>query len=579
MRFLQRRGLPANSSAQQTARFVRTLSNMVQSQLVKRDGNALALIRSENGDIDREQTQAAISASGRPGARPSADVTLPATDAAEAIRTQPTDAAANSQAAIDTARQAERERIRAIRELATPDLPEGLVNRACDEGWSPDEAGRRFYEHVRRHSAAATPNFDARRDGRSPGIHTRRGATIEALQGALLLRAGLPLDSQHFRNDRGQAMLGNAAPWAIRAARALDANATIPGEVAAVMEDAHRYRNRSLVDICRLMLKAKGRSVPSDSEAVVERSFSSSDLRVTFGPVVIAQILAGYEEYPDSTIGWVQEADWNDFRENNVVQIDPASQLKRHVRNKEAPAVELVESAEKYKVERFVGMFQLDSVDIINDMLGVLPTLPAQLGQMARELRPDLVAAILMSNPNLGDGSALFATGSPRTNALTSSALAQATVQSLEAVMAKQTITGSDGVTKPLNLKAGHIFVPRSLRLLAKRLVGSEFLTDAAGNLNALRGEFTYSADSRLDMGVTNPLTGTFVAGSATTWYMAAAGGAYGLQIGYRRGTGRAPQVMTKALNIPGRWGIGWDVAMDIGIGVTNFRGLARAAA
>jgi hypothetical protein len=599
MRFLERRGLPSGSNVQQVRRFVTTLSHALQSQLIRRDNSVLALLRGadqsgyigEDIDEDASVSSAATSqapvASGR-GQRGAGGQTTeaqrthtagPVPGSAPAVDANQNTTPAITEAELTRARTEERQRIQAIRSLATADIPEALVQRACDDGWTADESGRRFYEHIRRQSAAASTNFDTRQNGQAPGVHARRGATIEALQGALLLRQGITLDNQRFRGEGGQAMLQGSAPWLTRAARSLDANETIPGDVASAMEDAHRYRNRSLVDICRLMLRASGRSVPSDNETVVERAFTSSDLRVTFGPVIIAQILAGYAEYPDSTTGWVQEAEWNDFRENNVIQIDAASKLKKHTRNKEAPPVELVESVEKYKVERYVGMFQLDDQDIINDMLGATPEIPMQLGQMAREIRPDLVCAMLLLNPNLADGSPLFATGSPRTNALTGSALAQATVQSLEALMAKQSIADSTGAVKALNLTAGYLYVPRSLRLLAKRLVGSEMITSAEGDLNALRGEFSFSSDARLDLGVVNPLTGAFVAGAPTQWYMAASAGRYGFQIGYRRGTGKAPKVMTKPLNMPGHWGIGWDVAMDIGIGITNYRGLARAIA
>lgn len=592
MRFLERRGLPSGSNAQQVRRFVSTLSHALQSQLVRRDSNVLALIRGTadaiDNDLASDDEDASLSADATPVAsgrsrsgegRPTTAAQSHQVAGAVAGSSPAAAAPAVSDAEIQRARAEERQRIASIRSLATAEIPDHLVTRACEDGWSADEAGRRFYEHIRRQSSAASANFDTRQNGQAPGVHARRGATIEALQGALLLRQGIELDSQRFRGDAGQAMLRNQSPWLTRAARSLDANETIPGEVAATMEDAHRYRNRSLVDICRLMLRASGRSVPSDNETVVERAFTSSDLRVTFGPVIIAQILAGYEEYPDSTRGWVQEAEWNDFRENNVIQIDAASKLKKHVRNVEAPPVELVESVEKYKVERYVGMFQLDDMDIINDMLGATPELPMHLGSLAREIRPDLVCALLLLNPNLADGNPLFATGSPRTNALTGSALAQATVQSLEGLMAKQTIQDSTGAVKALNLTAGYLYVPRSLRLLAKRLVGSEMITSSEGDLNALRGEFSFASDARLDMGVVNPLTGNFVAGAPTQWYMAASQGRYGFQIGYRRGTGRAPRILTKPLNKPGSWGIGWDVAMDIGIGITNFRGLARAIA
>lgn len=48
----------------------------------------------------------------------------------------------------------------------------------------------------------------------------------------------------------------------------------------------------------------------------------------------------------------------------------------------------------------------------------------------------------------------------------------------------------------------------------------------------------------------------------------------------YLSGTGRAPQIRSYVLGgpgAPGRWGIGWDVKLDIGAAVADYRAMYYA--
>ena len=87
----------------------------------------------------------------------------------------------------------------------------------------------------------------------------------------------------------------------------------------------------------------------------------------------------------------------------------------------------------------------------------------------------------------------------------------------------------------------------------------------------------TLISDSRLDNGVTDPKSGTVNAGSATTWYMASAM-ARTIEVGYIRGSGRAPELRSFVLS-QGQWGMGWDIKMDIGAKALDYRGFNKATA
>ncbi len=139
----------------------------------------------------------------------------------------------------------------------------------------------------------------------------------------------------------------------------------------------------------------------------------------------------------------------------------------------------------------------------------------------------------------------------------------------------------SNNKVKARNLMMGHVVVPRSLRMTGKQATQSPRVVSSTtqGDTNPHDGEYSLHSDARLDVGVVDPRTDTQVAGSATRWFGAERGGQHGLQVGYRIGTGRAPQIRGQRNTTPGVWGWGWDVGMDIGIGVVSPVGLVRCDA
>jgi hypothetical protein len=292
-------------------------------------------------------------------------------------------------------------------------------------------------------------------------------------------------------------------------------------------------------------------------------------------------VMQGFATYADSTVGWVSEADWTDFRMNQPFQVDLQSGLKLHTRGVTAQDIQLQDVGETYAVKRYTGKFVVDEMDIIDDRFGANQMMPAMLGRAAAELRPDLVYALLMANANLSDSTALFAAG--RNNVVTGTTLSVAGLTSAENRLALQTILDNTGRPKSLNLRAGWLIVPRTLRQQAKRITGSannnNGSTTDTPEMNPHQGEYQYRSDARLDNGVINPLTNNLVAGSASTHYVIEETGQHGVQVGYRQGTGRAPSIRSHVLNNPGQWGLAWDVLYDLGVGVVSPRGMVRITA
>jgi hypothetical protein len=481
---------------------------------------------------------------------------------------------------IEAARRDERQRVSRIRELGSGQ-PDELVTRAINDGLSPEQFGLAVLERMRGESAGHRTSQSGDGVNRAPAAHVARSATVESLQAAILLRAGIRLDNPAFASEQARVILErNHIGWLHQFNRDIAERGNTDAEQIA--DVGRRYSSDSAARTCERMLDMTTKDgAPNDVEEIVSRSFSSPYMPRVFGAIVSVGLVQGYMEYPDSTVGWTSEADWADFRNNQPIGIDATQGLRRHTRGTEAKDVDFADYGEAYAVQRYTGRFVLDEQDIIDDTVGANQTMPTQMGAMAARLRPDLVYALLQANGNLADGVALF--HSSRGNVVTTNALSLDNLGKAEAAMASQTVKSKSGVARPLNLMAGWLVVPRALRPLGKQIVSSASVvhgnTTQTGNINPFAGDYQLRSDARLDLGVVNPLTEVKTTGSATTWYLAEQSGQQAIQIGYRRGTGRAPQIRVRPLMQPGQFGLGWDIAHDVGVGVIKAAALVRCTA
>jgi hypothetical protein len=475
----------------------------------------------------------------------------PVQPVAPAVTEPRTAPAINPETVRQEAVVAERERVASIRELGGQDVPAELVTRAIDDGWDTARASREFLEALReaRHPPVA---------GNGPAIHARdheTDCTVRALGMGLVHRAGLaavpPNASDQTRRDYEQ-----------------------------LAEQSERYRDISMVDVCREALRMAGHSVPVSRHDTIRAAVSTVEMSHIFTTVVNAALLSGYETTPDTTGPFVREADVPDFKSNERIKLGKGSSLDRHVRGGTAKHATRSSSMEEYKVHRYSKQFVVDEMDIIDDRFNALLDMPNEMGEAARRIRPDLVYSILMGNPDLSDSVALFHAAT-HGNLDTSSALASATLIAAITAMATQQ---EDGVNLGIFPKC--LIVPQALKFTADVLIRSQetrpFNFDATsgatvGIYNPLANQgLTSIADSRLDNGVTDPSDGTAHTGSATTWFVAATGGRHTIEVGYLRGTGRAPMLRSFVLT-EGQWGLGWDVKMDVGAKALDYRGLHKS--
>lgn len=463
----------------------------------------------------------------------------------------PADPADAARAAV----KAERERVRAIEDLAGDEIPQELVREAIDKEWTVDQASRAFLKRLR----------EDRASGVGPAIHSRghdTDCTQDSLASALMLRAGVDPTKR-----RGVYEEGTFRPRP---------NMEKDEAVLRAADNAWKYRDMSLVDICREACRLDGKTVPSSRSEAIRTAVSGSSLSAIFTTNVSAQLLSAYMDATDTTMGWVSESDLPDFKTAERAMMGKFGALQKLGRGGTADHLNASDSKEQYKLARYAGQFVVDEQDIIDDRFGAIEQMsPVDIGLTARQLRPNLVYSILLANAALGaDSVALFHSTHANT---TTGALTAATLQTTLQLLAKQRQNN-----RPLNIRGRYVIVPQDLLFTARIIIQSAqriISADSGGTFNPLADYgLTVVSDDRIGVaGVTDPSSGTAYTGTATNYFVAARPGEEGaktIEVGYLRGTGRAPQLRGFTLD-KGQWGVGWDINMDIGAKALDYRAMA----
>lgn len=455
---------------------------------------------------------------------------------------------------------ADLERIAGIRRVTAGQ--EAIGAQAIREGWSIEKAELTAMK-------ASLPNNV--RAARAPAGIVRsheRDCTSDVLQAAIMLRSGLRLDNPQFNSGRGK------LPGWLTA----DINDAYRNQV---MEQAHRFNDMSLVDLCKEAIRLDGRDVPEGRHEQIQAAVSGGSLTAIFTTSVNAVLLVSYMESGDTSRGWTREVDVADFKTQERPRLELQAGLKKLPRGGSADHGKFGDKLESYKIARYAKQLQIDEQDIIDDSLNAFQSTGPDLGKAAARLRPDLCYAILLANPTLtATARALFNTTDA--NLGSSSALAGPTLK--VAIAAMQNVQ-ENGVN--LNLTPTHLIVPTTLKWMAKELLNSTQLIIAGtagsvterGTINTLADEgMTWVSDARLENGVIDPSSETTYSGSASTWFLASTL-ANTIEVAYLRGTGRAPRTRSWVMNGEGKYGIGWDVNLDIGAAPMDWRGMRKTTA
>ncbi len=267
------------------------------------------------------------------------------------------------------------------------------------------------------------------------------------------------------------------------------------------------WAGQTLLDLARECLEAAGtRTRRMPRHEIAKLALSTSDFPSILADVANKTLRQAYEAYPRTFLPFSRRRSAVDFKNINAVQLGEAPSLQKVNEKGEFTHGSIGESKETYKLATYGRIVSITRQVIINDDLGAFTRIPAGFGVAAATLESDTVWGIITSNPNMGDGVALFHANHANLNSGSGSALALSGLGAGMAAMAKQ--KGLDGITT-LNVQARYLAVPVALQLTAFQLVAANLAPAQSANVvpEYIRA-LTPIAEPRLD------------AASATAWYL-----------------------------------------------------------
>jgi hypothetical protein len=214
------------------------------------------------------------------------------------------------------------------------------------------------------------------------------------------------------------------------------------------------------------------------------------------------------------------------------------------------------------KLDTYGKQFSMTRQAFINDDIGFLTEVPGLYATAAKKTIDKEVYKILFNNPAIFDGTALFHTN--HKNLIGSgSKPTQAAIQAIILQMQKQT----DQFGEPIYITPKTIVVPVGYEFdLAVILHSAQVVGSSNNDINPL-----YNYPLQI---VQSPILNSLAGANACPWFMFAdASSARGIQVDYLNGQ-ETPTV--RRMEAPGVLGFTWDIWLDWGISVRDFRGIAK---
>lgn len=257
-------------------------------------------------------------------------------------------------------------------------------------------------------------------------------------------------------------------------------------------------RGYSLFELGRMSLERRGVSTQGmDKMAVVAAAFThtSSDFSSLLANSANKAMLKGYEEAEEIFQLFTATGTLPDFKTLSRVDTGSFPSLRAVGEGGEYKHITLGERAESAVLATYGELFSITRQAIINDDLGAFTRIPQKMGRAAVRTVGDLVFNILLSNPNMADGTAVF--HADHGNLASASGINTAGLDAARILMANQ----KDGAAT-LNIRPKYLLTGPGDESAAKVAVESEFEVGASTKNNttpnSARGLAQVISDARL---------------------------------------------------------------------------------
>jgi hypothetical protein len=451
LEYLRSIGLAEDASGEQIESFVASLDEEQRAAF-----NALANGPAMASDDDDDPAAAADEPEPKPAA---------------AAKPAASSGKSNGTALSAKATTAERERYRAIKELA---MLSGLDGEFTDKmflsGASVDQARK---EALKMHANKNKPQAMGA-GSVTVGDDLNKTSLGDAVRDAIMLRASRHSPLVKFTADNRVALSHNPNNPRIK-----------QPEFRQAHDRAQQFLGHSVLEMGRRYLMALGyreadnMSKPALAKLLMSRTMLAARLPGVFlahstgdFPELLADVMgkslrAAYQLATPTWRLWCRPTTAPDFKDIKRLQLSEAPDLESIPEGEEYTYGKLEENKETYALGKFGKGLKFTREMLINDDLDAFDRIPRLWGNAVVRLEETTAINILTANANMADGNPLFHANH---NNLTSGALSTSSLGIARGVMRKQTAFGS---SDPLELTPSVLLVPEELSAVAEQLIGS----------------------------------------------------------------------------------------------------------
>lgn len=411
-----------------------------------------------------------------------------------------------------------------------------------------------------------------RQTGMEPDQYIRGGATMDAVRAAAvdhMIQHGAPVGARMSDNqDDG---------FSRAAVDAVLIRAGVP--VTQPAESAETMRGLSLRDMAIECMARDGLGTPASLLRMGKDDLFNMACRQFFEPTatfpaildaaIKKAIVHQYTHVPTTFQLWTSKGSVTDFKPTKdhsylaggageFLLVGENGELKH-----DTPKTDLLPQR---KIDTYGRQFSMSRQAFINDDIGFITEMPGLYAASAKRTINKQVYSILVLNPAIFDGVALFdashgnliATGAKPSN------------EAIQAMMMKMLLQ-TDPFGEAIMVQPAFIIVPVGYKFLMTTILSSPTIS-TQDNTQAVNPLYQYREQLQIvEDGTINALTG---AGKAVPWFMVGDKSyAKSLQVDYLNGQ-ETPTI--RRSEVPGQLGYVWDIWLDWGITAVDFRGIAK---
>ena len=330
----------------------------------------------------------------------------------------------------------------------------------------------------------------------------RSGVTIEDARAKVLdqLAESDPLAGRSFEPAPAQARSEGASDIAFRDGMHSALMHRVNPAANALSDGGRQFRGMSLLEIARDNLERRGVTTRGMSRMEVAGQIfgraagyhSTSDFPAVLANVANQTLRAAYDEIPRTFQAWARRETIVDFKPVSRVQLSGAPDLEKVLESGEFKYGTMGDSKEQYALSTYGKIIGFTRQMLINDDLGAFTRVTQSFGARAADLEGDIVYAILMQNPAMGDGNALFS--SQHGNLGAAAAITEASLTAARRAYAQQ--TGIEG--KRISVAPSFILVPPGQRELEARKLLASTTPASTSDVNVYANSLQVVSERRL---------------------------------------------------------------------------------